>query len=133
MSSKNDKALPKGSSNSYMTARPTSRSLVPDPEKHTLVLRSDGTYQVKADCNSTAGDYVLEGNRLTLLAGSAMLAECEAGSLYDEYLAFLGQVVTFELEGEKLVLSLKEGTGKMGFVKGAAKPRSSTSPGSGWN
>jgi len=100
---------------------PASQSLVPDPEGYTLVLRSDGTYQVKADCNSTAGDYVLEGNRLTLLPGPATLVECGTDSLYDEYLAFLDQVVTFELDGENLVLNLNEGAGKMGFVKGVAK------------
>jgi heat shock protein HslJ len=100
---------------------PASQSLVPDPENYTLVLRSDGTYQVQADCNLSSGSYTLEGNRLTLLPGPTTLAECEPDSLYDEYLAFLGQVVTFELDGEKLVLNLKEGVGKMGFVKGAAK------------
>ncbi|MGD9029094.1 MAG: META domain-containing protein [Anaerolineae bacterium] len=100
---------------------PASRSLVPDPENYTLVLRSDGIYQVKADCNLSSGSYTLEGNRLTLLPGPTTLAECGPDSLYDEYLAFLGQVVTIELDGEKLILNLKEGAGKMGFVKGAAK------------
>jgi heat shock protein HslJ len=100
---------------------PGSQSLVPDPENYTLVLRSDGTYQVKADCNLSSGSYTLEGNRLTLLPGPTTLAECGPDSLYDEYLAFLGQAVTIELDGEKLILNLKEGAGKMGFVEGAAK------------
>jgi heat shock protein HslJ len=100
---------------------PASQSLVPDPENYTLVLRSDGTYQVQADCNLSSSEYTLEGNNLTLLPGPTTLAECEPDSLYDEYLAFLSQVVTFELEGEKLVLNLKDGAGKMGFVKGMAK------------
>jgi heat shock protein HslJ len=100
---------------------PASQSLVPDPENYTLLLRSDGTYQVQADCNSGSGGYTLEGNHLTLLPGPMTLAECEPDSLYDGYLAFLGQVVTFELEGEKLVLNLKDDAGKMGFVRGAAE------------
>jgi heat shock protein HslJ len=100
---------------------PASQSLVPDPENYTLILRSDGTYQVQADCNVGSGGYTLEGNNLTLLPGPMTLAECEPDSLYDEYLGFLGQVVTFQLDGEKLVLNLKDGAGKMGFVRGAAE------------
>jgi heat shock protein HslJ len=96
---------------------PASQSLVADPENYTLVLRSDGTYQLKADCNLSSGGYVLKGDSLALLPGPTTLAACEPDSLYDEYLAFLGQVATFELDGEKLVLDLKDGAGKMGFVK----------------
>ncbi|MGD8968872.1 MAG: META domain-containing protein, partial [Anaerolineae bacterium] len=47
-------------------AEPASQSLVPDPENYALILRSDGTYQVKADCNVGSGGYTLEGNNLTL-------------------------------------------------------------------
>jgi heat shock protein HslJ len=97
---------------------PASQSLVTDPENYTLVLHTDGTYQIKADCNLSSGGYVLEGNSLTLLPGPTTLAECGPDSLYDEYLAFLGQVATIELDGDKFILNLKDGVGKMGFVKG---------------
>ena len=37
---------------------PANQSLVPDPENYTLVLRSDDTYRVKADCNVGSGGYI---------------------------------------------------------------------------
>jgi heat shock protein HslJ len=95
--------------------------IVDNPDKYTLELRPDGTYQVKADCNLSGGGYILEGNSLTLQPGPTTLAECEPGSLYDEYLARLGEVVTFALDEDKLVLNLKADAGDMVFTKGEGK------------
>jgi heat shock protein HslJ len=95
--------------------------VVGNPDKYTLELRPDGTYQVKADCNLSGGGYILEGNNLTLQPGPTTLAECEPGSLYDEYLAHLGEVVTFVLDEDKLVLNLKADAGNMIFTKGEGK------------
>jgi heat shock protein HslJ len=95
--------------------------VVDNPDKYTLELRPDGTYQVKADCNLSSGGYILEGNSLTLQPGPTTLAECEPGSLYDEYLARLGEVVTFVLDEGKLVLNLKADAGNMVFTKGEGK------------
>ena len=94
---------------------------VDDPTKYTLTLRPDGTYTVKADCNLSGGAYVLEGNNLTLQPGPTTLAECEPGSLYDEYLARLGEVVTFVLDEGRLVLNLKADAGNLVFTKGGVK------------
>ena len=41
---------------------------VGDPSKYTLKLNTDGTYQVKADCNMSSDRYTLEGSRLTFHA-----------------------------------------------------------------
>jgi heat shock protein HslJ len=89
---------------------------VDDPAKYTLEFLPDGNYQVKADCNLSGGGYTLEGNSITLVPGPTTLAECEPGSLYDEYLARLGDVVTFVLDGDRLVLNLKADAGNMIFV-----------------
>jgi heat shock protein HslJ len=96
-------------------AEPASQSLVPDPENYTLVLRSDGTYQVQADCNLSSGSYTLEGNRLTLLPGPTTLAECEPDSLYDLYLTTLGNVESLSVEDGRLILRLRDNTGRMAF------------------
>ena len=89
---------------------------VDDPDKYTLILNPDGTYEVKADCNLSGGGYELDGNRLTLLPGPTTIAECQPGSLYDEYLARLGDVVTYVLDEGRLVLNLKADAGNMIFV-----------------
>jgi heat shock protein HslJ len=84
--------------------------------KYTLRLLPDGTYQVQADCNLSSGGYTLKGNKLTLAPGPTTLAECEPGSLYDEYLAWLGEVATFVLDGDRLVLNLKADVGNLIFA-----------------
>ena len=90
--------------------------VVDDPDRYILELRPDGTYRMKADCNLSGGGYTLEGNSITLLPGPTTLAECEPGSLYDEYLARLGQVVTFALDGDRLVLNLSADAGNVVFI-----------------
>jgi heat shock protein HslJ len=92
---------------------PASQSLVPDPENYTLVLLSDGTYQVQADCNVGSGAYRLEGNKLTLLPGPMTLAECEPDSLYDLYLTTLGSVESLSIEDGRLILHLRGDAGRM--------------------
>jgi uncharacterized lipoprotein YbaY/LysM repeat protein len=91
---------------------------VPNPDSYRLQLQPDGTYGFKADCNSGSGSYTLEGNNLTfnpLMATT--LAECGPGSLYNEYLRLLGQVATYVLDGDNLVLNLAADAGNMNFSK----------------
>lgn len=87
--------------------------VVDDPLKYTLQLLHDGTFRFKADCNVGSGTYTLSGSSMTLKLGAATLAECGPDSLYDEYLAYLGDVVSYALNGGKLVLNLKAGAGSM--------------------
>jgi heat shock protein HslJ len=94
---------------------PASQSLVSDPEDYTLVLRSDGTYRVKADCNVGSGGYTLEGNNLTLEPGPMTLAECGPESLFDLYLTKLGSVESLSVQDGRLILHLGGNAGKVVF------------------
>jgi heat shock protein HslJ len=89
---------------------------VPDPAKYTLEFQSDGTYSGVADCNLSSGGYTVNGGQLVLQPGPTTLAECEPGSLYDEYLAKLGDVVSYVLADGKLYLNLKMDAGNMVFA-----------------
>jgi len=91
--------------------------VVPNPDSYRLQLLPDGTYQFKADCNTGSGGYTLEGNSLSLGPYATTLAECGPGSLYNEYLSLLGQVVTFVREGDNLFLNLVADAGNMKFSK----------------
>jgi heat shock protein HslJ len=94
---------------------------VNEPSRYTLTLKADGTYQVKADCNLSGGAYTLKGSSLVLELGPMTLAECEPGSLYDEFLAKLGDVRTYVLDEGKLVLNLWADAGNMVLRKGQAE------------
>ncbi|HII02036.1 TPA: META domain-containing protein [Methanosarcinaceae archaeon] len=77
---------------------------VSNPEDYTIVFSRHGTYSIKADCNRGGGSYMLEGNSLTLGAGPMTLAECGPGSLYDQYVTLLSEVISVEMENGQLVL-----------------------------
>ena len=88
---------------------------VPDPSKYTLVFLADGSVQITADCNSAGGGVTITGSSLTFDPLMTTLAECEPDSLYSEYLADLGDVASFVLEGDTLYLNLMMDAGTMVF------------------
>ncbi len=89
---------------------------IDDPSRYTLILKPDGTYRVKADCNMSMGAYVLKGSSLTLEPGPMTLVECEPGSLSDNFLKKLGFVRTYVAHDGKLVLNLFADAGNMIFA-----------------
>ena len=92
--------------------------IVDDPEKYALELLPDGQVRIQADCNMLSGTYKLDGAAgITLELGPTTLAECEPGSLYDEYLEMLGWVRTYVLEGDQLVLNMMADGGDLFFDK----------------
>ena len=71
---------------------------VPNPEKYTLVFRTDGTFHGKADCNLIGGSYVnTEGFKIT--PGPSTMAYCGEKSLDQKYLEGLGRATTGGLDG----------------------------------
>ena len=94
--------------------------VIDEPDKFTLTLLPNGTYQVMADCNRMQGQYTLEGTRIKIEPGPATLAECPPGSPYAEYLRRLNKVVSFILHENKLVLNLIMNKGNMIFKNGGS-------------
>ena len=97
---------------------PASQSVVPDPENYTLVFLPDETYSIKADCNLGSGNYILEGNNLTLQPGPMTLAYCGPESLDNQYVSLLGNVTAAELDDDQLVLFVGDMGDKMLFING---------------
>lgn len=92
-----------------------SPSLVPDPASYTIEFFEDRSLNVVADCNEGSGSYLVDGNQLSLNLGSLSLVACGPESLSDQYIAILGKVVSFERDGERLILYLGEGAGQAVF------------------
>ena len=55
---------------------PGSQSLIPDSESYTMLLSSDGSLSIKADCNMVNGSYILDDSSLTIELGPSTLAFC---------------------------------------------------------
>lgn len=92
--------------------------VIDDPNKYTLMLLPNGSYQAKADCNRMQGQYTLEGRRIKIMPGAATLAECVPGSRYADYLRHLTEAVSFVVRDNKLVLSLVVDGGNLVFEHG---------------
>jgi heat shock protein HslJ len=57
-----------------------SRILANDPSRYTIQFVSDGTINVKADCNQVKGVYNLKGSSLTITLGPSTLVACPPDS-----------------------------------------------------
>jgi heat shock protein HslJ len=89
--------------------------IVPHPEKYTLTLNSDGTVDIRADCNLVGGTYELQANDLSIVLGPSTLAYCGDGSLDQDFLALLELVGHFNLVNGQLELGLRDDAGTMYF------------------
>ena len=90
---------------------------VNDPSRYTLLLKSDGQYELKADCNLARGEYTLGGSSLTIKPGLTTLVACAPDSLDNEYLTKLSYVASYVMDGDNLVLNLMADGGNMVFVR----------------
>ena len=97
---------------------PAGQYVIPDPASYTLALHAGGQYSLQADCNTGSGSYTLAGQSLTLEAGPLTTASCGQDSLDQKYLALLGRVAEYGLDGERLILILANGAGSMVFANG---------------
>jgi heat shock protein HslJ len=98
-------------------AQPPSQANVPDPANYTITFNADGTFAGKADCNQIAGTYAVDGSNLTISVGPSTLAMCAEGSAGDIYVAYLGQVASYELSGSELKTTFADDAGTMTFTR----------------
>lgn len=99
-------------------SQPASQSVVPNPENYVVVFRPDGQLPVKADCNVAQGAYRAEGSRLAVNMGPMTTALCPPGSLSAQFVELLANADSFGMEGDLLVLGLRDAAGRMVFRYG---------------
>jgi heat shock protein HslJ len=98
---------------------PASQSVVPDPENYVLVLYSDGSVSLKADCNQVQWTYTLDDSNLIFnTLGPSTMAYCGDDSLDQVFLSKLGKGGIVSVENQRLVLELNENAGRMVFDNG---------------
>jgi heat shock protein HslJ len=94
---------------------PLAHSEIDDPDRYTLTLADDGSFQAKADCNNVSGSFVTDGDEITLTPGPSTLVACPEGSLGDQFVSLLQTVSTFAVDGNDLILDLDDRAGTMTF------------------
>jgi heat shock protein HslJ len=83
------------------------------PASYTLQFLADGKINIKADCNSGGGSYVVTNDvNLTIRVETMTRAMCPPDSLSDEYVKELNDTGSYKIERNgELVLALKSGAG----------------------
>jgi heat shock protein HslJ len=95
---------------------------VSNPENYELILWTDATYNIKADCNVGNGSYTMSGTSLSLMPGPMTLAECGPDSLGNQFLEQLSYVRTYVTDEGQLVLNLFADAGNMIFTNAGPVP-----------
>jgi heat shock protein HslJ len=96
---------------------PASQSLVPPPDvgKYTIQFNTDGTAEIKADCNGVGATYTTSGSSLSLTLGAGTMMFCGDTSLDQIYLTSLAKVNSYSIDSSGLHLNFADNGGKMDF------------------
>jgi heat shock protein HslJ len=90
--------------------------LAPDPANYTIEFLTDGTVNVKADCNSLTGTYTVGiPVDLTINLATASMASCGDLSLDRVYLEYLGRTSSYSTDSGGLKLFFATDVGAMQF------------------
>ena len=73
------------------------------PQKASITFK-EGHYNGHGGCNGVGGNYVLEGEKLTLSAGFSTMMACPELDLEHKYMKYLGSVTGYSIEGNMLDL-----------------------------
>ena len=55
---------------------PLAHTEIDHPDRYTLTLTDDGSFQARADCNIVNGTFDTDGNEITLTFGPSTVAAC---------------------------------------------------------
>jgi len=88
--------------------------VVPNPSAYTATFNTDGSINVKADCNVSNGTFTTSSANLTIALGPTTLAQCSADSLSSIFLTALPKAATYSIDSGALKITLSD-TGTMSF------------------
>ena len=93
---------------------------VPAPSRYTIAFASNGTYAIRADCNTGSGTFSANGSKVTMAPPALTLMYCGDDSLDGRFLAALSAVTGFEMDAqERLVLYMANPAERLVFEKEA--------------
>ena len=83
----------------------TTNNIISEPTNYTIQFQTNGTANVKADCNTAVLSYSTNNNTLTIKAGPMSLAYCGTGSLSSEFVLALEQATSYSLQNNTLTIN----------------------------
>jgi hypothetical protein len=80
-----------------------------DPDEYYITFKSDGSINAVSDCNSAAGTFTVRRDRLSIDFVSGTDKDCGNNSLSDTFINTLEDALTYEIDGNRLIITLKDG------------------------
>jgi pimeloyl-ACP methyl ester carboxylesterase/heat shock protein HslJ len=112
---------------------PTQQYSLDQPESYTLAFQTDGTVNIKADCNNAIGAYTVDGSSIQIEVGPMTMAACPPESLSEQFIEHLGYAAIYFFEDGNLFIDLFADGGTMEFAPasetGMAEPSSGSQAG----
>jgi heat shock protein HslJ len=100
-------------------ARSGSESIqVPSPDRYTIAFNQNGTYAVRADCNTGSGNYTVDASKVTVMPPAMTEVYCGDASLDRKFVPALAQVTGFQTDSSgRLVLVMVNPNERLTFEK----------------
>lgn len=92
---------------------PLADTVVPDPDQYVVNFNSDGTINVKADCNNANGTYTASNGNISIELRAMTRAMCPPASLSDDFISRLNEAVIYSFDGDVLLLDLPMDSGTL--------------------
>jgi len=104
-------------------ARSGSESIqVPSPDRYTIAFNQNGTYAIKADCNTGIGNYTVNATKVTVSPANLTKTYCGDASLDKKLVPALVQVTGYQVDTTgHLVLVMVNPTERLTFEKVVVK------------
>jgi heat shock protein HslJ len=91
---------------------------VPSPDRYTIAFAPNGTYAIRADCNTGRGTFAVDGATVTISPPGLTRAYCGDASLDRTFLAALVRVTRYEVDAQdRLVLIMVDPGERLVFEK----------------
>lgn len=100
-------------------ARAGSQSIsVPSPDRYTITFDRNGTYGLRADCNTGRGNFTVNGTKVKVSPANLTKTFCGDASLDKTYTTALGQVTGYEMDAQgRLILIMVSPNERLTFTK----------------
>lgn len=92
-------------------------NIISEPDLYTITFQTDGSANVKADCNMAHLTYTTSANKLTMKAGPMTLVYCGSASLSNEFVQALQQATSYTVQNNTLTIN-SGSNGSMNFRQG---------------
>ena len=93
------------------------QSVPDDPSSYTVTFNTDGTLNIRADCNRGGGSYSIEAKRISIEVTHTTRAMCPPESLDQTFIKDLNASKIYFFSDGNLYVDLKYDTGTMKFAR----------------